>query len=150
MTDTLQYFEVTNQLYEVVETNTTSEGTNLPTVVPVSGTVSFTPVDASGNIITQVISSALDATIFLDPIEGRFSVDTSSGTPDGVLRALNGTAGVSLVDNVYLGLSALYYWVQYSNVLFDGIGERLVASFYFAAPGNGSTIDLNTVTRLAL
>jgi hypothetical protein len=150
MTDTLQYFTVVNQLYEGVETNTTSTTGNAPTVVPISGTVTFTPVNAQAGVITQVVAPLLDTTILIDPIQGRFSVDTAGGTPDGVLRSLNGTAGVELVDNQYLGLSALYYLVQYSNVVFDGIGERLIQSFYFAAPGNGATIDLNTVAQLAL
>jgi hypothetical protein len=146
----IQYFTVTNDLYEGVETDTTDTSGSQPTVVPISGTVSFTPVDANANIITQVVSSALHATILFGPIQGRFSVDTEGGTPDGVLRALNGTAGVDLVDNQYLGLTALYYQVSYSNVVFDGIGERLIKSFYFAAPGNGDSIDLNTVEQLAL
>jgi hypothetical protein len=150
MTATLQYFTVINNLYEGVETNTISPSGNAPTVIPVSGTVTFTPVDANAHPIQQVISAALDATILLDPIQGRFSVDTEGGTPDGVLRSLNGTAGVELVDNVNLGLTALYYFVQYSNVVFDGIGNRLIQSFYFAAPGNGAQIDLNTVAQLAL
>jgi hypothetical protein len=150
VTDTLQFFEVTNSLYEGVETNTTSTSGNAPTVIPISGTVTFTPVDANAKVITQVVAPLLDTTILLDPIQGRFSVDTDGGTPDGVLRSLNGTAGVELVDNQFLGLTALYYWVQYSNVVFDNIGERLIQAFYFAAPGNGATIDLNTVTQLAL
>lgn len=150
MTDILQFFEVTNSLYEGVETNTTSTSGNLPTVVPISGTVTFTPVDAKGNAIAQVVAPLLDTTILLDPIQGRFSVDTDGGTPDGVLRSLNGTAGVELVDNQFLGLTALYYYAQYSNVVFDGLCERLIAPFYFAAPGNGATIDLNTVAQLAL
>ena len=150
MTATLQFFTVINNLYEGVETNTISPSGDAPTVIPISGTVTFTPVDAKGNIIQQVVSAALDSTILLDPIQGRFSVNTEGGTPDGVLRALNGTAGVELVDNVNLGLENLYYFVQYSNVVFDGIGQRLIQSFYFAAPGNGAQIDLNTVTQLAL
>jgi len=151
MTASLEYFTVTNSLYQGVETNTTNDDDSAaPTVVPISGTVTFTPVDANGNVITQVVSAEIDSTILLDPIQGRFSVDTVGGTPDGVLRSINGTAGVELVDNQNLGLTALYYWVQYSNVVFDGIGERLIKSFYFAAPGNGSTVDLNTVTQLAL
>jgi hypothetical protein len=150
MTATLQFFTVINSLYEGVETNTISPSGDAPTVIPISGTVTFTPVNAKGQIIQQVVSAALDSTILLDPIQGRFSVNTEGGTPDGVLRALNGTAGVELVDNVNLGLENLYYFVQYSNVVFDGIGQRLIQSFYFAAPGNGAQIDLNTVTQLAL
>jgi hypothetical protein len=150
MTATLQFFTVVNNLYEGVETNTISPSGNAPTVVPISGTVTFTPVDANAHVIQQVISTAIDSTILLDPIQGRFSVNTEGGTPDGVLRSLNGVAGVELVDNVNLGLTALYYQVSYSNVVFDGIGQRLIQSFYFAAPGNGAQIDLNTVAQLAL
>jgi len=35
-------------------------------------------------------------------------------------------------------------------VNFDGVGERIIASLRFAAPGNGAAVDLNTVTRLPL
>jgi hypothetical protein len=150
MTATLQFFTVINNLYEGVETNTISPSGNAPTVIPISGTVTFTAVDANAHVIQQVVSTALDSTILFDPIQGRFSVNTVGGTPDGVLRSLNGTAGVELVDNVNLGLTALYYQVQYSNVVFDGIGQRLINSFFFAAPGNGAQIDLSTVAQLAL
>jgi hypothetical protein len=147
---TLQYFTVVNPLYEVVETDTTDTVGNQPTVIPISGTVTFTPCDAKGKVITEVVSADLDATVMLDPIHGRFNVNLTTGEPDGVLRALNGTAGVKLVDNVNLGLpvGGLTYRFDYTNVVFDGISERHIASGRFAAPEDGSTIDLNTVPRL--
>jgi len=190
----LAEFSVFDTLYEVVETNTTDVGNNLPTVVPISGTVTFTPS------INEVDGGPLDSTIMLDPIQGRFSADINATTYttlsgdtwatvvaqsgalgitqavletanptltspftagltvvipaaiDGALRSLNGSLGVGLVDNVDLGLpeGALTYRVDYSNVNFDGVGERIIASLRFAAPGNGAAVDLNTVTRLPL
>lgn len=201
MTAGLQYFTVNQPLYEVVETNTTIVGDNTPTVIPISGTLTFTPCDATGKALPEIVSSALDMTVMLDPIEGRFNVDMTTSTytavtgdtwasivakvgglgltvatlqaantalgtgaitagtavaipavDDGALRSLNNALGVALVDNQNLDLAAggLVYRGDYSNVNFDDIGERRIASVYFAAPGDGSTIDLNTVTRLAL
>lgn len=152
MTVTLQYFTVTNQMYEVVETDLIDTTGNQPTVIPISGTVTFTPCNAIGVALTEVDSAALDATVMLEPITGRFSVNLTGGAPDGVLRTLNGTAGVQLVDNLNLGLAegGLTYRVDYTNVVFDGIGNRQIHSFWFLAPGNGATIDLNTVARLQL
>lgn len=152
MTATLMYFTVTNAMYEVVETDQVDPTGNQPTVIPISGTVTFTPCDANGNALTEIDSAVLDSTIMLDPIMGRFNVNLTGGSPDGVLRTLNGTAGVELVDNVNLGLAAggLTYRVDYTNVVFDGIGNRAIHSFWFVAPGNGAGVDLNTVGRLQL
>jgi hypothetical protein len=147
---TLQYFLVINTEYEGVETDQVDLVGSQPTVIPISGTATFTPCDQVGNVITEVDSVILDATILLDPIQGRFSVDYTSGAPDGALRTLNGSYGVQLVDNVNLGLvdGGLTYRVDYTNVVFDGIGNRHINSFRFFAPGNGATVDLNTVQRL--
>lgn len=152
MTATLQYFTVVNQLYEDVQTDSIDPIGNQPTVMPISGTATFTPCDALGNVITEIDSATLDATVMLDPIIGRFNVDYTSGAPDGALRTLNGTYGVELVDNVNLGLAegGLTYRVDYSNVVFDSIGQRHINSLRFAAPGNGAQVDLNTVQRLAV
>jgi hypothetical protein len=150
MPPTLQTFLVTNTLYEVVETDQVDTTGSQPTIMPISGTATFTPCDANGNVITEIDSMVLDTTIMLDPIQGRFNVDYTSGAPDGALRTLNGSYGVSLIDNVNLGLDpgGLTYRVDYSNVVFDGMGNRHINSLRFTAPGNGATIDLNTVQRL--
>lgn len=134
----LSYFTVNDSSYEGVQTNTTTTGGSAPTVGFISGTVTFTPS------VTEIDGQPLGATVLLDPIHGRFSSD------DGVLRSLNGTTGVGLVDNVGLGLAEgqLSYVVTYTNVNFDGLDERQIASFRFAAPGNGDAVDLNTVARL--
>jgi hypothetical protein len=152
MTATLMYFTVTDTMYEVVETDQTDLTGNQPTVMPISGTVTFTPCDAFGNALTEIDSAVLDSTIMLEPIMGRFNVNLTGGAPDGVLRTLNGTAGVELVDNLNLGLAVggLTYRVDYTNVVFDSVGNRAIHSFWFVAPGNGAGVDLNTVGRLQL
>lgn len=140
----ISYFEVVQPLYQVVHTSDEPDGGDLPEVEKFSGTVTFTPS------VSEVSSAELDSTVILQPIRGRFQL------PDGVLRTLNGSEGVSLVDNVALGLPApgekgtLTYRVDYSNVVFDGGSDRHMQSFRFAAPGDGSQVDLNTVTRLPL
>lgn len=144
MTDSLQYFEVVQPSYQVVETNADPDGEDFPDVVKFSGTVTFTPS------VSEVHSVDLDSTIVLQPIRGRFQL------PDGMLRTLNGSEGVQLVDNQHLGLpvlgekGALTYRVDYSNVVFDGAPDRKLTSFRFAAPGNGTQVNLNSVVRLPL
>lgn len=80
------------------------------------------------------------------------TVLTIPGGLDGALRSLNGAYGVELVDNQDLGLSGgmLTYRVDYLNVEYDGIDDRHINSLRFAAPGDGSAVDLNTVSRLPL
>ena len=193
MTVGLGYFLVIDNLLEVVETSQSTSTGAYPQVIPISGTVTFT------SNYSEIDSAALDATVMLDPVIGRFSVTMNSGTytwqagdtwasaatniggqcvtaatlqaanpgvttpvtnqkintpsgNDGALRSINGARGVELVDNVNLGLSQgkLVYRVDFSNVVFDDLSNRPMAAFKFAAPGDGSTIDLNTVDRLPL
>lgn len=88
------------------------------------------------------------------PIATGTVVNIPSGL-DGVLRSLNGAFGVALVDNVNLGLAAdaLTYRVDYSNLVWDTEivqFSKHIKSFRFAAPGDGSTVDLTTVARLPI
>jgi hypothetical protein len=89
-----------------------------------------------------------------EPITAGTTINIPSGQ-DGVLRSLNGSLGVALVDNVNLGLSedALTYRVDYSNLVWDTSVVQIfkhIKPFRFAAPGDGSTVDLTTVARLPL
>ena len=72
------------------------------------------------------------------------TINTPSGS-DGALRDLDGKLGVQLVDNQNLGLApnALTYRVDYSNVVYDSLSQRHLASKQIVAPGNGTAIDLN-------
>lgn len=89
-------------------------------------------------------------------VTGTISAGTLINIPsgdDGALRSLDGSLGVALVDNVNLGLAedALTYRVDYSNLVWDTSivsFNRTIKSFRFAAPGDGSTVDLTTVARL--
>lgn len=139
MTAQLTEFTVV-QLSEDVETNQSTTGGNLPTIVRFSGTLTFTPSHP------EIESAPLDTTVIINPIVGRW--DGS----DGVLKSINGTPGVGLIDNQYLGLAPgeLTYRVDYSNLVWDDESGRAMRSFRFAAPGDGSTVDLTTVTRLPL
>jgi hypothetical protein len=142
---TLQFFEVIQNLYEAIITNTTNpDGGNTPLAQTIEALVLFTPS------ISQIVDSELDMTIELDPIQGRVNAFTPEGAPDGALRSLDGTLGVELVDNQFLGLmpGQLIYTVSFTAVEFDNISGRTLPPFAFAAPGDASTIDLNTVTRL--
>ena len=130
----LAYFTVTQPLVHDVETS--DESGNLPEIHPISATVKFTPS------VSEVQSSEEDATILLRPILGRIE--------DGVLVAIDSTVGIQLVDDTSaLGTlaSPLTYRVDYSLVVFDK-AERSMKSFRFAAPGDQSGINLNTVARL--
>jgi hypothetical protein len=89
-----------------------------------------------------------------EPITAGTEINIPSAD-DGVLRSLNGTLGVALVDNVNLGLDAdaLTYRVDYSNLVWDSSVVQIskhIKPFRFAAPGDGGTVDLTTVARLPL
>jgi hypothetical protein len=132
MTAALQYFTV-RATYETVAPGTAASSGIQPVVTPITGTVTFTPN------VQESDSAALDTTIALQPI-------TALINASGVLCASDGIADVELVDNVNLNLgdTRLLYLVEYS-----GISDALqLNSFWFAAPGDGSTVDLNTAQRL--
>jgi hypothetical protein len=118
MTAALQYFTVV-ATYEAVA----SPGS----VTPITGTVTFTPN------INESDSPALDTTTALAPMTAQIT--------SGVLCALDGSTGVDLVDDVdlCLGDTRLLYLVEYSD-LSDSLQLN---SFWFAAPGDGSTVDLD-------
>jgi hypothetical protein len=69
-----------------------------------------------------------------------------------LLKSLDGATGVSLVDNQDLGLQngQLTYRVDYSNLVWDQQSDQHLNSFRIAAPGDGSAVDLSTVTSLPL
>lgn len=102
------------------------------TVVPTSGgVITFTPSPR------EVVSTLLDADVTLTPVTGTFV--------NGVLCTTStGTPGITLVDNVDLGLAELRYKVVYQEM---GTLVPLVG-FSFLAPGTGAEVDLNTVQRL--
>ena len=130
----LTYFTVTQPAVQDVQTN--DEGGNDPEVHTISALVTFTPSEH------EVQSTSMDATVLLRPIQGRIV--------NGVLCAIDGTAGIKLVANTSaLGTldPPLTYRVDYSKVQFDG-GERSMHSFAFTAPTTATTVNLNTVTRL--
>jgi hypothetical protein len=130
----LTYFTVTQPSVKDVQTN--DEGGNEPEVHNISALVTFTPS------VTEVQSSAMDATILLRPIMGRIV--------NGVLCAIDGTPGIELVANTeVLGVlpNSLTYQVDYSKVIFDE-AERTMRSFRITAPTTSTTVNLNTVIRL--
>lgn len=132
----LTYFTVVQPNVQDVETNDT--GGNAPEVHLISALVTFTPS------VSEIQSSALDATILLRPIVGRIV--------DGVLCALDDTPGVKLVAyTADLGIlpDPLTYRVDYSKIRFDK-GDRTMRSFRITAPTSAATVDLNTVERLPL
>ena len=132
----LSYFLVTQPLVHDVETS--DETGNLPEIHPISALVTFTPN------VSEVQSAELDATVLLRPIVGRIE--------EGVLVSIDSTVGIQLVDETSaLGTLAkpLTYACAYSKVVFDK-AERSVKSFRFAAPGDGSGVNLNTVARLPI
>ena len=135
----LTYFQVT-QVFTTIQTNQTPGTLTTPVVEPSSGTAIFTCSHP------EIESAPLDRTVSIDPIMGRWS------SVDGVLSELDGVPGVGLTDNQFLGLDpgVLTYRVDYSNLVWDNNSDQNLDSFRFAAPGDGSTVDLTTVTRLPL
>jgi len=132
----LTYFTVTQPAVQDIQTN--DEGGNSPEVHNISALVTFTPSEH------EVQSTVLDSTVLLRPIQGRIV--------NGVLCAIDGTAGIKLVANTSaLGTltKPLTYRVEYSKVQFDG-GERAMHSFTFTAPSSATTVDLNTVVRTSV
>jgi hypothetical protein len=122
----LSYFTVTQPSVVAVDTNAAAG--QAPQQSWVKGTVTFTP---SQRIIS---SESLDATVYLDVVVGYFTSDGHG------LEMQNGTAGVQLIDNAGLGLAAgaLTYRVNYQ---LDQ--SQNTPPFDIAAPGDGSSIDLN-------
>ena len=132
----LTYFDVVQDDVQVLQTNDSSGHT--PEVHQISALVTFTPS------ITEIQSSALDATILLRPIQGRIV--------SGELCAIDGTIGIELVANTeVLGTlpKPLTYRVDYSKVVFDG-AERSMKSFAFQALTGPGTVNFNAVERLAI
>lgn len=130
----LTYFTVIQPSVKDVQTN--DEGGNDPEIHNISALVTFTPS------VTEIQSSAMDATVLLRPIMGRIV--------NGELCAIDGTPGIQLVANTnVLGTLAdpLTYRVDYSKVIFDE-AERSMRSFRITAPTSATTVNLNTVTRL--
>jgi hypothetical protein len=117
----------------MVVPGTAQSSGNAPTVAPITGNVTFTPN------VTEADSALLDTTIFLPPIPAILNTSGILCTPDG-------TVHVQLIDSLYLNLgdTPLLYYVQYSSLNSPGT----LNSFWFAAPGNGAAVDLNTVTRV--
>lgn len=132
----LTYFDVVQDSVQIVITDGSDAG-HTPDIHQISGLVTFTPS------VSEVQSSALDATVLLRPIQGRIV--------NGVLCAIDGTVGIELVANTsVLGVlpEPLTYRVDYSRVVGDG-GERSMRPFTFTAPTTaGITVNLNTVLRL--
>jgi hypothetical protein len=124
MTATLSFFTVTQAAITEVETADTGTS-NAPTVKPAQGTVTFTPTVRS----IETSSGA----VTLGVIVGKFSSDGNG------LEARTGATGVELVDNTGLGLAtgALKYRVDYQ------IHGQYLAPFLIAAPGDGSSVDLD-------
>ncbi len=132
----LTFFDVVQPLVEDVETNDSSGHT--PEVHLISALVTFTPS------VTEIQSSALDATILLRPITGRIV--------EGVLCSLDDTPGIELVaatDDLGVLPDPLTYAVEYSKVRFDQ-GDRSLRSFRFLALTGPGTVNLNTVERLPI
>ncbi len=96
-------------------------------------------ITANGNVLFQPNLSEIvapdDVVILLSPTQGTFDASGVLCADDG------GGVGVSLIDNVGLGLApgALSYTVSYESP------QVPIASFEFEAPGTGETLDLSTV-----
>lgn len=128
----LSNFMVTQaNVIDVVTDNPTSTG-NVPVESFVQGVVTFTPS------VSVVSLASPSETVYIDPIVGRFSLDGNG------LESFDGAAGVELVDNVGLGLSAgaLTYRVDYQLNQMPA-----TPSFMIVAPGDGSTVDLNNAAN---
>lgn len=127
----MQFGTVTGRLLATIADRVNDPDTD-PDVVPVTGTVRFTPSVAS------VISSTEDAIIMPTPIEA--DIDS-----DGYI-SLNGVRGVTLVatDSSDLNPSGFTYTVSFVNLKFDKFALTY-KPFSISLPA-GTTVDLATVT----
>jgi LysM repeat protein len=123
---------------------------NSGTYVVVSGdTWASIAAKIGGAGITVATLQAANPTV--STLTPGITINTPSGA-DGVLRDLDGTLGVQLVDNANLGLASgvLTYQVDYSNAVWDSLSDRHISSKLITAPGDGSTIDLNNPADFTL
>ena len=132
MTISLTQFTVTGN-YQSVAGEQIWDTAGTPTVSPISGTVTFTPLFASGE--AAKLSNAL---LVMQPVQAVIR--------DGQLQR-NGQAGVKLIANTAnLNLASLYYRVTFFNLYAPDGASITLNSFDFSAPTGSSTIELTDLT----
>ena len=127
----MQFGTVTGRILATIA-DRPSDGNVEPDVVPVSGTVRFTPS------VNAAISSSEGAIVLPTPIDAYLD--------DQGYLSLNGVRGVSLVatDSPDLNPTGFTYTVSFIDLKFDKFALAY-KSFSMALPA-GSTVDLATVT----
>lgn len=145
------YFTVVGDFRSIVQ-DLDSDSDYNPNIVPISATVTFTPVINSGDII--LATEATPNPIGFIPAPVTAIIDGDDGQLK--LRALpdeGNTSGLDFVpvrllaDSPLLELSGpLYYTVYFTNVTFAGKTGK-ITGFGFQAPNSDTTLDLITVAR---
>lgn len=134
----VSYFPVVGQIKAAVTDSSTDVGGE-PDVRPISCTVIFKPS------VPQVYVAADSTVLRLEPIR------TRTNTTTGDLETID-ESQVELVDNAGLGLQPgeLTYLVTFEDVVVPSAKGASVAlqQFRFAAPGDGSEVDLGSVVRI--
>lgn len=137
----LTFFTVTAYGF-AMRVDYTDVGTD-PDLQPISATVEFKPRLSKRHLL-QAPSYTTPALIALAPVKARLD-------EDGVLKTIQGDAGVKLVANTnVLGLGGpLIYDVLFSNVVYNKSNQG-IDPFGFYAPTTAVTVDLSTVEKLAI
>ena len=146
------YFTVTADYKAFVEdADTDSDYT--PEQVPVSATVTFTPLVNTGDVVRALGASPrpvgyipAPVTAIIDTADGRLKLRTtpdSGGSGDFAPVRLLGTSDLLDLDG------PLFYSVSFSNVVYANGRRGTIAGFTFEAPDTDTEVNLISVGRAA-
>lgn len=146
------YFTVTGDFKAFIEDAATDSDYD-PQIVPVSATVTFTPLVSSGDVVLATQASPrpvgfipAPVTAIIDPADGRLKLralpdDGAEGGPAFAPVRLLGSSDFLELDN------PLSYQVSFSDVIFAGNRRGAITGFTFEAPNTDTELNLITVFR---
>lgn len=145
------YFTVEADFKAFIEDASTDSDYD-PQVVPISATVTFTPLINAGDVVLATGASPRPTgfipapiTAIIDPVDGRLKMRTGTDV---------GATGFTFAPVRLLGSSpllelagALEYSVRFSEVVFSNGRRGSIAGFNFEAPNSDTVLNLITVAR---
>ena len=146
------YFTVEADFKAFIE-DVSSDSDYDPQVVPISATVTFTPLINAGDVVLATNASPRPTgfipapiTAIIDSADGRLKMRTGTDA---------GATGFSFAPVRLLGSSALLeldgpleYSVRFSEVVFSNGRRGTIASFNFEAPNSDTVLNLIEVARV--
>lgn len=146
------YFTVEADFKAFIEDASTDSDYD-PQVVPISATVTFTPLINSGDVVLATNASPRPTgfipapiTAIIDPADGRLKMRTGTDA---------GATGFSFAPVRLLGSSALLeldgpleYSVRFSEVVLSNGRRGTIAGFNFEAPNSDTVLNLIEVARV--